>query len=97
MKFKILAVIIAGLALTGCETDKQIVEKERLVAVSPPASLFTCPAQPELPKLSTLTDEVIARYIVTIRKNYSKCYASNQAIKDYVIKAEARINQAQKP
>ena len=81
-------VIIAALLLTGCQST---VTTTRLQVVTPPDEMYDCPIKTKWPNYKTLNDTEVAKTIVELYKNNSRCKASIDAIQKYLTDAKARI------
>ena len=81
-------VIIAALLLTGCQST---VTTTRLQVVTPPDEMYDCPIKTKWPNYKTLNDTEVAKTIVELYKNNSRCKASIDAIQKYLTDAKTRI------
>ena len=81
-------VIIAALLLTGCQST---VTTTRLQVVTPPDEMYDCPIKKQWPNWQKLNDTEVAKTIVELYKNNSRCKASIDAIQKYLTDAKARI------
>ena len=81
-------VIIAALLLTGCQST---VPTTRLQVVTPPDEMYDCPIKTKWPNYKTLNDTEVAKTIVELYKNNSRCKASIDAIQKFLTDAKARI------
>ena len=81
-------VIIAALLLTGCQSTAPTT---KLQVVTPPDEMYDCPIKTKWPNYKTLNDTEVAKTIVELYKNNSRCKASIDAIQKYLTDAKARI------
>lgn len=81
-------VIIAALLLTGCQATAPTT---RLQVVTPPEQMYDCPIKDKWPNWKTLNDTEVAKTIVELYKNNSRCKASIDAIRKYLADAKTRI------
>ena len=81
-------VIIAALLLTGCQST---VPTTRLQVVTPPDEMYDCPIKTKWPNYKTLNDTEVAKTIVELYKNNSRCKNSVDAIRKYLTDAKTRI------
>ena len=90
---KIALLLIATLALAGCnENGMQVVKQNNYIVVTPPTELYDCPVV-KVPNTEHLTNVDVARYILNQYKTNVKCYNNIMAIKSYVEKAKAIYGQ----
>ena len=81
-------VIIAALLLTGCQSTAPTT---KLQVVTPPDEMYDCPIKTKWPNYKTLNDTEVAKTIVELYKNNSRCKASIDAIQKFLTDAKARI------
>ena len=81
---KVIAALVATLALAGCVTNSQVVTTQKLVAVDVPERLFNCPVLAKFPEVVGLTDRQVSQLIVTLYRNNQTCKNSNDSIKKYI-------------
>ena len=80
--------LVLSLLLAGCQST---VAPSKLKVVAPPEQLYDCPIKKQWPNYKTLNDTEVAKTIVELYKNNSRCKASIDAIKQYLDEAKARI------
>ena len=80
--------IIAALLLTGCQST---VPTTKLQVVTPPEEMYDCPIKKQWPNWQKLNDTEVAKTIVELYKNNSRCKASIDAIQKYLADAKTRI------
>jgi PBP1b-binding outer membrane lipoprotein LpoB len=81
-------VIIAALLLAGCQSS---VPTTKLQVVTPPDQMYDCPIKKQWPNWQKLNDTEVAKTIVELYKNNSRCKASIDAIRKYLADAKTRI------
>ena len=80
--------LIVCLFLAGCQST-EITTK--LQVVTPPDEMYDCPIKDKWPNWKTLNDTEVAKTIVELYKNNSRCKASIDAIQKFLTDAKARI------
>ena len=80
--------IIAALLLTGCQST---VPTTKLQVVTPPEEMYDCPIKKQWPNWQKLNDTEVAKTVVELYKNNSRCKASVDAIRKYLTDAKTRI------
>ena len=80
--------LVLSLLLAGCQST---VAPSKLTVVTPPEQLYDCPIKDKWPNYKTLNDTEVAKTIVELYKNNSRCKASIDAIKQYLDEAKTRI------
>ena len=83
-------VIIAALLLTGCQST---VPTTKLQVVTPPEEMYDCPIKKQWPNWQKLNDTEVAKTVVELYKNNSRCKASVDAIRKYLADAKTRIER----
>ena len=81
-------VIIAALLLAGCQST---VPTTKLQVVTPPEEMYDCPIKEQWPNWQKLNDTEVAKTVVELYKNNTRCKASVDAIRKYLTDAKARI------
>ena len=81
-------VIIAALLLTGCQSSAV---STKLTVVTPPEQMYDCPIKDKWPNWQKLNDTEVAKTVVELYKNNTRCKASVDAIRKYLTDAKARI------
>ena len=81
-------VIIAALLLAGCQSTAPTT---KLQVVTPPEQMYDCPIKKQWPNWQKLNDTEVAKTIVELYKNNSRCKASIDAIRKYLTDAKTRI------
>ena len=81
-------VVLSFLFLAGCQSS--IIET-KLQVVTPPEQMYDCPIKKQWPNWDKLNDTDVAKTIVELYKNNSRCKASIDAIRKYLTDAKARI------
>ena len=81
-------VIIAALLLTGCQSTTV---PTKLQVVTPPEQMYDCPIKDKWPNWKTLNDTEVAKTVVELYKNNSRCKASVDAIRKFLTDAKTRI------
>ena len=79
--------LVLSLLLAGCQSTVT----SKMTVVAPPEQLYDCPIKKQWPNYKTLNDTEVAKTIVELYKNNSRCKASIDAIKQYLDEAKARI------
>ena len=80
--------VLSFLVLAGCQSTAVTT---KLQVVTPPDELYDCPIKDKWPNWKTLNDTEVAKTIVELYKNNSRCKASVDAIQKYLTDAKARI------
>lgn len=80
--------LVLSLLLAGCQST---ITPSKLKVVTPPEQLYDCPIKDKWPNYKTLNDTEVARTIVELYKNNSRCKNSIDAIKQYLDEAKSRI------
>ena len=83
-------IIIAALLLTGCQSTAPTT---KLRVVTPPDQMYDCPIKKQWPKGQTLNDTEVAKTVVELYKNNSRCKASVDAIRKFLADAKTRIER----
>ena len=83
-------VIISALLLTGCQSTAI---STKLEVVTPPEQMYDCPIKDKWPNWKTLNDTEVAKTVVELYKNNTRCKASVDAIRKYLTDAKARIER----
>ncbi len=83
-------IIIAALLLTGCQSTAPTT---KLRVVTPPDQMYDCPIKKQWPKWQTLNDTEVAKTVVELYKNNSRCKASVDAIRKFLADSKARIER----
>ena len=79
--------IIVCLFLAGCQSAVST----KLEVVTPPEQMYDCPIKKQWPNWQKLNDTEVAKTIVELYKNNSRCKASIDAIRKYLTDAKTRI------
>ena len=82
-------IILLSFLLAGCQT----ITETKLQVVTPPAQMYDCPIKTKWPNWQTLNDTEVAKTLVELYKNNSRCKASVDAIKQYLDSAKAQIEK----
>ena len=82
MKFLIILLLTFG--LFACATDPQIVTSQKRVKIEVSEALFECPTIKSWPNPEKLTDIQVAKLIVQLHRNNTKCKTSIEAIHKFV-------------
>lgn len=80
--------ILSALLLVGCQSTAPT---RKLEVVVPPDQMYDCPIKKQWPNWKTLNDTDVAKTIVELYKNNTRCKASVDAIRKYLTDAKARI------
>jgi hypothetical protein len=83
-------VIIAALLLAGCQSTAPTT---KLQVITPPDQMYDCPIKTKWPDYKTLNDTEVAKTVVELYKNNSRCKASVDAIRKFLSNAKARIER----
>ena len=81
-------VIIAALLMAGCQST---VPTTKLQVVTPPDQMYDCPIKKQWPNWQKLNDTEVAKTVVELYKNNTRCKASIDAIQKYLADAKTRI------
>ena len=81
-------VIIAALLLAGCQSTAPTT---KLQVVTPPDQMYDCPIKKQWPNWQKLNDTDVAKTIVELYKNNSRCKNSIDAIRKFLADAKTRI------
>ena len=81
-------VIIAALLMAGCQST---VPTTKLQVVTPPDQMYDCPIKKQWPNWKTLNDTEVAKTVVELYKNNTRCKASVDAIRKFLTDAKTRI------
>lgn len=79
--------IIACLFLAGCQSTAV---STKLTVVTPPEQMYDCPIKKQWPNWQKLNDTDVAKTVVELYKNNTRCKASVDAIRKYLADAKAR-------
>jgi hypothetical protein len=80
--------IIACLFLAGCQSTAV---STKLTVVTPPDQMYDCPIKKQWPNWQKLNDTDVAKTVVELYKNNTRCKASIDAIQKYLADAKTRI------
>lgn len=80
--------IIACLFLAGCSSTAV---STKLTVVTPPEQMYDCPIKKQWPNWQKLNDTEVAKTVVELYKNNTRCKASIDAIQKYLADAKARL------
>ena len=80
--------IIACLFLAGCQSTAV---STKLTVVTPPEQMYDCPIKKQWPNWQKLNDTDVAKTVVELYKNNTRCKASVDAIRKYLADAKTRI------
>ena len=80
--------LVLSLLLTGCQST---VSSPTIKVVTPPEQLYDCPIKTKWPNWQHLNDTDVAKTIVELYKNNTRCKNSVDAIRNYLADAKARI------
>ncbi len=81
-------VILLAFLLAGCQSTAQTT---KLQVVTPPDQMYDCPIKTKWPKWQTLNDTEVAKTVVELYKNNTRCKSSIDAIRKFLSNAKARI------
>ena len=81
-------ILIVCLMLAGCQSSAVTT---KLTVVTPPEQMYDCPIKDKWPNWKTLNDTEVAKTLVELYKNNSRCKASIDAIRKYLADSKARI------
>lgn len=88
---KYLFMMLAALALAGCQTtEPQIIYKEVYVVVTPPEALYNCPALKTIANPDTLTDEELSNLVLKLARNNKTCRTSIAALRKFYEEAKSK-------
>ena len=76
------------LLLAGCQST---VTSTKLQVITPPDEMYDCPIKTKWPNWQHLNDTDVAKTIVELYKNNTRCKNSVDAIRNYLADAKARI------
>ena len=89
---KYVGIFLLALTLGACATKPPVVlDQTKIVAVSPPATLFNCPVILSFPDPDKLTNKQLAKLIKTLYENNQTCSINMQKIEEFVKKAKVNI------
>jgi hypothetical protein len=80
--------IIACLFLAGCQSTAV---SSKLTVVTPPDQMYDCPIKKQWPNWQKLNDTDVAKTVVELYKNNTRCKASIDAIQKYLADAKTRL------
>ena len=80
--------IIACLFLAGCQSTAV---STKLTVVTPPDQMYDCPIKKQWPNWQKLNDTDVAKTVVELYKNNTRCKASIDAIQKYLADAKTRL------
>lgn len=83
-------ILILTLFLAGCQST---VTTTRLRVVTPPEQMYDCPIKKQWPNWQTLNDTEVARTVVELYKNNTRCKNSIDAIRKYLKDAKTRLER----
>ena len=83
-------ILILALFLAGCNSTAV---KTKLTVVTPPDQMYDCPIKKQWPNWQKLNDTDVARTIIELYKNNSRCKNSIDAIRKYLTDAKTRIER----
>ena len=80
--------LLLSLLLAGCQST---VTSTKLQVITPPDEMYDCPIKTKWPNWQHLNDTDVAKTIVELYKNNTRCKNSVDAIRNYLADAKARI------
>ncbi len=80
--------LIACLFLAGCQSTAITTKVE---VITPPEQMYDCPIKTKWPDYKTLNDTEVAKTVVELYKNNTRCKSSIDAIRKFLSNAKARI------
>lgn len=80
--------IVLSLLLAGCQST---VPTTKLQVIMPPEQMYDCPIKTKWPNWQKLNDTDVAKMIVELYKNNSRCKNSVDAIRKYLNDAKYQI------
>ena len=83
-------IIIAALLMAGCQSTAPTT---KLQVVTPPDQMYDCPIKKQWPNWQHLNDTDVAKTVVELYKNNSRCKNSVDAIRKYLTDAKTRIER----
>lgn len=83
-------ILILALLLAGCQST---VPTTRLQVITPPDEMYDCPIKTKWPNWRTLNDTEVARTVVELYKNNTRCKNSIDAIRKFLTDSKARIER----
>lgn len=89
---RFLLILAIALSLGGCVTQKAVMDQTKLVAVTPPVTLYQCPVLDKFPVADKLTNKQVAKTIETLYRNNQICSINMKKIEEYVNKAKESIS-----
>ena len=81
-------ILVVCLFLAGCQSTAV---STKLEVITPPEQMYDCPIKDKWPNWQKLNDTEVAKTIVELYKNNSRCKASIDAIRKFLTDAKARI------
>jgi hypothetical protein len=81
-------ILVVCLFLAGCSSTAI---STKLTVVTPPDQMYDCPIKKQWPNWQKLNDTEVAKTVVELYKNNSRCKASVDAIQKYLTDAKARL------
>lgn len=88
---KRLILIPLFLALAACQSTEPNLVVTKMVVVTPPDEMYQCPIERKYPRWETLNDVEVAKTLLKLHKNNLKCKNSVDAIKKFLEKSKAEI------
>ena len=81
-------ILILTLFLAGCNSSPVTT---KLQVITPPEQMYDCPIKKQWPNWRTLNDTEVARTVVELYKNNTRCKNSVDAIRKFLTNAKIRI------
>lgn len=81
-------VVLSVILLAGCNSTGTTT---KLKVVTPPEQMYDCPIKKQWPNWKTLNDTEVARTVVELYKNNTRCKNSVDAIRKFLTNAKIRI------
>lgn len=81
-------ILLLTLFLAGCQSTAVTTKLE---VVTPPEQMYDCPIKKKWPNWQTLNDTEVARTVVELYKNNTRCKNSIDAIQKFLTDAKTRI------
>ena len=82
--------LLLSLLLAGCQST---VTSTKLQVITPPDEMYDCPIKTKWPNWQHLNDTDVAKTIVELYKNNTRCKNSVDAIRKYLTDAKTRIER----
>jgi hypothetical protein len=81
-------IVLSFLILAGCQSTAP---RQKLTVITPPEQMYDCPIKTKWANWQTLNDTEVAKTLVELYKNNTRCKASIDAIRKFLADAKKRV------